>query len=366
MTSTNEFITSVRTVIDYLDRVKLLVCKPCGHCIWADEIKAHLTKHANHGCYSSSLAVLTEGVCLHLWPRALRKPQPPATIELEDVVELPAERFDSLPIHHDGLGCSACLHIVKKESSMVKHLAIHKNLKERATMVRGIHFQQFFTSRYLSTRFPILPEEGASTDCSKSPADDKEMVKAAIYKMRELGRQLEEQQHQVIRPVEHDQLSPFVKRARWDRLFAGQERKVLLALVAPPAPETRTRETILFETMLSVGSKCAAATESATEMFLMELKRTELTPEKEPFTVPTKKTIRRYSRVWGRVLVMFLRVPADDKSGLGITLTSEQALALDTLQEQLSFARAMPAREEGAEETGEVGSVATSPAQDHH
>jgi hypothetical protein len=243
---------------------------------------------------------------------------------------------------------------------MEKHLATHKNLKERATMVKGVHFQQFFTSRYLSARFPILPEERVPTDCPESPPDDKEMVKTAIYKMRELGRQLEEQQHQVICPVEHDQLSPFIKRARWDRLFAGQERKVLLALVAPPAPETRTRETILFETMLSIGRKCAAATKSATEMFLMELKRTELTPEKEPFTVPSEKTIHRYSRVWGRVLVMFLRVPLDDKSGLGIALTLEQALTLDTLQEQLSFARAMPAREEGTEETGEVGSVATS------
>lgn len=248
---------------------------------------------------------------------------------------------------------------------MEKHLATHRNVKEKAVMVRGVPFQQFFPSRYLSTRFPILSEESGLTASPSSPPDDKEMMKTAIFKTRELGRVLEEQQHQVIRPVDHDQLAPFVKRARWDRLFSGQERGLLLALVAVPSPETRTRETILFETMLSVGSKCAAATKSATEMFLMELKRTEPAPEKEPFTVPSEKTVRRYSRVWGRVLVMFLRLPSDARSGLGITLTARQASALDKLQECLSFAKATPVEEEGEEGSGEVGSAVTSRAREH-
>lgn len=328
----------LRRDIKIIENIHVLVCVPCSQCIWVNELSTHLSQPTalGHSKYTLREAEEAEGLAKGLWPMAL------GTFSqldaLQEIVDSRPPAFSHLDVLHDGVKCPECNHVNPKWSSLRKHISLaHKGSKHTSKDCEHVSYQRLFASRQLSSYFAV--ELGGGT--VEEVADDQPSFVDAMQNASRVRSKLIEESERIIDGSTTDQVSAFLKRARFHTLFARCERNALCnASKLPPRkkdveiPENGRpdRRVHLVRAVLKCSERCAQSVRLAGSALRRELRRSSPTPTTVPFPVPNDATIATYGRTCARIIIFLL----SNESGAPITFTPDQKKALLEVRLQLN------------------------------
>lgn len=347
-------MADARRILDdftLFDSVRLICCIPCQVCVLADGIATHLKDNTLHIEHTALQAQTVESLAQEQWPNALLSYQSPkggseAVQTLIGNNSKPVEPFPYLPVSTNGLACSSCTHICLTSSAMAKHVQVcHRDELARPGHRSGVAFQRFTNYRLLSSRFEVVFETEQE---KRQAARLEDPFCRALETSLSLRVKKDEERLSKIGGISRDQLPPFVKKLGWADFFHGYDFKVICELVQPPGPCPEgtpiTVEAIVWVVLAQVGTWIAQNCRDASSALTMEMQRNGSEATTSPFQCPDlASTIRKYSQVWGKVVLFFLRVgEGEDHDCPPYFFTPQQAKAFALLKSELLTASKDP------------------------
>ena len=232
--------------IVYLSNHKAVACVPCGFCpVPGPGTKRHLKDfHQN-------------------WPLQVRKDI------IKHVTQLPLARpEDVLPPSftesaitgltlHDGWRCQKCQYCSPSEGTILEHCKKgHKWTKAHRSMWKPAKVQTFF----VGSRRHFFQVEAISSSTEKG--DCHADLGSAVHMLLEQGRSLDEQEAKEAAKVDDDQLAidttPWMKKTRWGRKFAGRDLLAITALSHKPTKDEGSLM-MVWESVHRVMERCRAS-----------------------------------------------------------------------------------------------------------
>ena len=330
--------------IKFIPELNLLVCKACSHCVWVNELSTHLSTPSNigHSRYTPREAAEAQSLAKGLWPTALSSTSDDCS-SIDAVIDSCPPAFEHLDIFQDGLKCPYCNQVNLKWDSLRKHITLqhpenNPGNKFKQADCERVPCQRLFSSRKGSRYFQV------TTSNASAPVTTDDQTPSFITAMQEASAarsKLIEESERVIDGSTTDQVSAFLKRARFHILFARCDRTALYNASKLPAQrgdEERStnarphRYVHLVRAVLKALESCAGSVRLAGSALRRELKRSSPTPTTVPFTVPNDATISTYARTCARIIIFLLT----ETAGIPVHFSGEQKAALIDVRRELA------------------------------
>jgi hypothetical protein len=354
------FLERVEADITMLEEVPLLFCKACRQCLWADEVRSHMKNEGLHGPFNAHESAVAEQVSAQLWPAALKNPTSP--IHLPSLIRFPTPPLARLVVHlptesEPTFGCACCHLVYLSVGSLDKHFKTQHPDESGPRFDRNVAFQRLFPSRKLSQRFRVTVPPDVAGTARAGATEAAERFDAFFKRSLEESRTFAAAHDKTIRHSEHDQLPPFLRRAKFEKLFTGYDRDLLRAHGALPPSKSDSPESLLVGTVRQMALKIGASTREATEVITFAMAANSTGPSTEPFEVPyLNSTVARYGDTLGRAMLFLMRAESVGEERPLFTLTPAQSSALSALRGELSAARKEHGAQDGEQELEEESS----------
>jgi hypothetical protein len=288
----------------YNTKYRILICRQCKFVVHRDSLQRHLERRHGDRDWQIRNQLVVYARTLDLIPiKEMKLLQPDAEV---------IEGLDVL----DGLNCTDCGYLCATQETMMQHCRRqHSWLKRVGPRWGTCHVQRLFTGGDSNKYFRV---ELRPRDNERLTLMD-DLVHALIDSKDRMEREQEHQLTMVSRSHGKVDLTPWMQRTGWQRMFAGRDMQLLASFSHQPS-QTEREFIILWESVGEMLQRCGEGIKDCVErnwtvtLFWLNSPKPQ-EPSSKPFRVAYhKSTLEKYAHTWARMICMCCRAfDMDDK-----------------------------------------------------